>query len=108
MGDWKKYLTARLPLHMHEGVILYVEKHVRPGSFLCAVFANDLVSAVQGADEINRFHLDSWTNLALMVPSECRGMVHSKAVNRRAIDSGYLSEDSCCPLRRRLKGCRVP
>ena len=35
-----------LPEHLRSGIYLYIEKKVKPGSFLCAVISNDLFDAV--------------------------------------------------------------
>lgn len=42
-----------IPPHMREGLQLYLESGVRPGSFLSAVLCNNLMGAVACADETN-------------------------------------------------------
>ena len=42
-----------LPEHCREGMILYIEYGVIPGSFLTAVIENDLVHSFAYADDIN-------------------------------------------------------
>jgi hypothetical protein len=42
-----------IPERMAYGIKLYVEHHVKPGSFLSAVICNDLTEAVGQADDEN-------------------------------------------------------
>lgn len=42
-----------LPRHMHDGIRLYMERGVDPGSFLCLIFSNDFVHAAAIADTHN-------------------------------------------------------
>ena len=42
-----------LPEHMIEGMNLYLEHGVKPGSFMTAILCNDLREAVGRADHIN-------------------------------------------------------
>ena len=41
---------ATIPGHLKRGIVRWVDEGVRPGSFLCAVIANDLFRAVALAD----------------------------------------------------------
>ncbi len=55
--------SAGIPRYMHEGIIEYVENGRPMGSFLTAVFNNDLVTACRHADDTNRhllFNYVSW------------------------------------------------
>ena len=45
---------GRLPEHMQDGMRLYIEHGIEPGSFLTAVLSNDLMGALSKADDINR------------------------------------------------------
>ncbi|KKM04797.1 hypothetical protein LCGC14_1760650 [marine sediment metagenome] len=46
-----------LPGHMRDGMRLYIENRIPPGSFLMAVLSNDLMDACCRADDINRHRL---------------------------------------------------
>lgn len=50
-----------IPEHMRERVIDYVMKGVPNGSFLTAVFANDLAGAAMYADLLNKRRLWEWS-----------------------------------------------
>ena len=51
----------KVPVHyMKAGVKRYVELGDRPGSFLCSLFADELVSAYKTADTENTFHMREW------------------------------------------------
>lgn len=63
-----------IPEHMREGVKLYIEQGVRPGSFLAAVVCNDLKEAIGNADSINRERLaDIVTFFYTYAPAACWG-----------------------------------
>lgn len=49
-----------IPPHMWDGVLRYIDHGIKPGNFLTALFSNDLVEAVQFADEENRRALAEW------------------------------------------------
>jgi len=62
------------PKHFVEAAEAYIETGRRPGDFTRAVFANDLMHAVQLADHINLPalpHICAWVYLS--APMECRG-----------------------------------
>lgn len=46
-------LNSPIPDYMHDGIMLWLEKGIQPGSFLTAVIENDLRSAVAEADDHN-------------------------------------------------------
>lgn len=50
----------RIPKHMREGVRLYLEEGIEPGSFLRAVLENNFTLTYAQADSINRECLFSW------------------------------------------------
>lgn len=57
------YQDERLPEHMRDGMKLYLERGIEPGSFLEAVLSNDLRAACECADHINQrrlFDIVSW------------------------------------------------
>ena len=63
-----------LPEHMQDGMRLYIERGVEPGSFITAVLCNDLMGALGKADDINRHRLfDYGLFLYNEVPSSCFG-----------------------------------
>lgn len=66
--------ARKLPLHMQEGAMLYVTHGAHPGSFLSAVLRNDLISAAENADDINRYALYEWAVFVYnAVPVMARG-----------------------------------
>jgi hypothetical protein len=70
-ADWNL-----IPSYMREGVLMYIERGVPPGSFLQAVLKNDLWRAVDCADQTNiqivhRYVLFFYN----YAPSECWGSV---------------------------------
>lgn len=71
--DVERYMALHIPHYMHEGIRSYVLEHRRPGDFLAAVFADDLLRAVQSADATNRYCLVDYIELRLMLPTECQG-----------------------------------
>lgn len=66
--------ARHLPAHMQEGAIGYVLLGYHPGSFLSAVLRNDLISAAENADELNKFALHEWAVFVYnAVPMHARG-----------------------------------
>lgn len=64
----------RIPEHMRDGMRLYIENGIEPGSFLRAVLENDLMEACSRADDINRHRLfDFAWFLYNGAPCECYG-----------------------------------
>lgn len=53
----EQYPYHILPPHIREGVKLWLEHGITPGSFLRALIRNDLFQAVLRADDINRIEL---------------------------------------------------
>lgn len=52
---------SKVPVsYMQEGVKRWIENGTRPGSFLTALFANDLVSAICRADSTNKDYIKEW------------------------------------------------
>jgi hypothetical protein len=51
-----------IPSHMREGVRLYIEMGIMPGSFLTAVLENNLKEAVGRADSINKARITDWAS----------------------------------------------
>jgi hypothetical protein len=65
---------TKIPEHMREGVVNYVHRGIRPGSFLEAVLCNDLVRAASNADELNACCLYEWAEVLVQeLPISCWG-----------------------------------
>lgn len=63
-----------LPEHMRDGMKLYIEHRIPPGSFLMAVLENDMMGALSRADHINQNRLHDYAVwLSNCAPSECYG-----------------------------------
>lgn len=58
----KEINYSLIPEHMRRGVSLYLEKGIRPGSFLTAVLENNLVESIAQADSINQTWIKNWAN----------------------------------------------
>lgn len=79
----------RLPEHMRDGFQRYIERGIPGGSFMNAVLANDLMGAMQRADDINRERLfDTCAFLHNEAPIGCFG---SEERVRDWIKSGGLN-----------------
>jgi hypothetical protein len=50
----------RLPEHMREGARRYIEKGIKGGSFMTAVFSNDFMGAYRKADDDNTAAMREW------------------------------------------------
>lgn len=67
-----------LPEHMVGGLYRYLAHHISPGSFLCAVLANDLMGAVERSDDLNAGTLKEWAQfLYCELPAGCHGSPES-------------------------------
>lgn len=63
-----------IPSHMQAGIARYLLQGVRPGAFLCAVFANDFVAAWRLADETNKGCMSAYANfLHTTMPDSPKG-----------------------------------
>lgn len=63
-----------IPDHMQDGVRLWIEHGVAPGSFMTAVLCNDLSGALGRADEINRARLHDIVSFFYnYAPGDCWG-----------------------------------
>lgn len=63
-----------LPQHCRDQAVDYVKRGYVPGSFLSAVLRNDLISAAEHADDINRGLLYQWACFVYnAVPMGARG-----------------------------------
>lgn len=57
-----------LPEHCAQSLIDYFEKGWRPGDFLAAILANDLVEAFARADHINKPRIEDYINWLYWYP----------------------------------------
>lgn len=65
---------SNIPEHMHRGIIDYVEKGYRPGSFFYAVLCNNLVEAAMQADDVNKHYLFQYASFMYNeLPHNCWG-----------------------------------
>jgi hypothetical protein len=63
-----------IPERMRGGLTRYIENHIKPGGFLCAVISNNLKEAVGRADEENMANLPAYMNyLYNHAPYNCWG-----------------------------------
>jgi hypothetical protein len=63
-----------IPLRMMDGIKLYVERGIEPGSFLCAVIQNNLSQAVGLADPENLKNIPAYVSyLYNECPAPCWG-----------------------------------
>jgi len=87
-----------IPEHMREGVRLYLEEGVEPGSFLRAALENNFVQVCAHADNINRERLFEW---AEFLWNEMPGNVWGSPEKVRAwIDSRRKKADETRPAAR--------
>lgn len=73
-SDYMSNVDTYVPLHMRDGLKLYLENGIEPGSFMAAVLCNDLKEAFGRADHINIKHIGTivcW--LFNHAPSTCWG-----------------------------------
>jgi hypothetical protein len=83
-----------IPHRMREGIELYVNNGIRPGSFLQAVFCNMLIESVARGDGENIRNLPAYTNyLYNYAPPGCYGSVKAmegwikkKVEERKGVD----------------------
>ena len=64
----------RMPNHLTEKFELYINEHIDPGKFLTAIFANDMIGAIDHADfrSISNFPYFAYI-LKHFAPPECFG-----------------------------------
>jgi hypothetical protein len=65
--------ARRVPEHLIEGLALYVAHGFRPGSFLEAVLANDLMDAVKRGDDDSRAGLVA---LCIFIDNDLPALCH--------------------------------
>ena len=69
-----RFQGFEIPAYMREGLRLYVEEGIPPGSFLTSVIENDLMQAVDRADDRNIRNLPAYANYFYNhTPSACHG-----------------------------------
>lgn len=61
-------------VYMKEGLQLWVEKGIRPGSFMSSMLANDFINAALRADATNLQNLQEWARFIYNeLPPDCWG-----------------------------------
>lgn len=71
-------MTTGVPVHLHRGLVNYVENGIRTGNFLYAVLTNDLKDACARADDSSKhaiYEVVQW--LYNHAPSACWGNVEN-------------------------------
>ena len=53
---------SKLPAHMVDSVIRYIDYGIPPGHFLTAVFSNQFVGAFHRADDTNIVYMKAWAS----------------------------------------------
>lgn len=65
---------SKLPEHMQDGMRLYIERGIEPGSFLYAVLCNDLMGAFGRADSVNQSRIKDYCQFLYNdAPSQSHG-----------------------------------
>ena len=68
------FQTYEIPGRMQDGIRMYVESRIRPGSFLTAIIQDDLKEAVAQADDENMPNIPAYVNYFYnYAPSPCWG-----------------------------------
>ena len=72
--DRKARIASLVPAHMVDGLVMYVEHGILPGSFLLAVLQDSFVEAAVRADEINKRCFFQWADVLWNeLPWDCWG-----------------------------------
>ena len=80
---------SKLPHHMQDGMKLYIEEGIEPGSFMSAVLCNDLMEACNRADHVNIERLRDYASfLYNHAPRSCYG---SREIFSKWIGHGGLN-----------------
>jgi hypothetical protein len=84
---------AMLPVHMRDSARLYIERGIPGGSFMTALFSNDLLGAFQRADDTNTAAMRSWASF--LYNEAPRGCYGSPEAVKDWIKQGGLSGSEC-------------
>lgn len=87
---------SKLPEHIRQAAKLYIEKKVKPGSFLSAVISNKLVESFAQADDINRSRLFDIAGFFYdEAPSRCWGSEEKMKlwIERRAENESAFGQE---------------
>ncbi|HUS89234.1 MAG TPA: hypothetical protein VMW91_07700 [Desulfosporosinus sp.] len=69
-----KFRQFYIPYRMGPGIRRYIDDHIRPGDFLCAVISNNLKEAVHQADDENIQNLPAYVAYFYnKAPYNCHG-----------------------------------
>lgn len=72
-ASWQPATAAPVD-YMEEGMRLWVEHGLEPGSFAMALLKNDLRAAFERADHNNTRHMRDWVVWCMMeLPAQCWG-----------------------------------
>ena len=93
--DTKARIANLIPEYMVDGLVLYVEDGIPPGSFLLAVLENNLAGAAALADEINKLCLFLWADVLWNeLPGDCwgspekvRAWIAARAAEREKVEA---------------------
>lgn len=64
---------SAIPDYMRDGVVLYITKGIKPGSFLTAVFSNDFMEMCRCGDQANLHSLIGYGQMLYSAPIGCHG-----------------------------------
>ncbi|RLB43364.1 MAG: hypothetical protein DRH30_03210 [Deltaproteobacteria bacterium] len=71
---YREKMNELIPTHMHYGLDAYIKKGIGPGSFMRAVFENNLMNAFGCADEENRRAMFQWVTFVYnYAPAQSHG-----------------------------------
>jgi hypothetical protein len=91
--DWAKHY--QIPENMHEGIVRWILKGIRPGHFLRSVIDNDLKGAILNADDVNIFRLTAYVHFFYnAAPVGCWG---SKEKADKWHNEGGLRKEKSAP-----------
>ena len=93
--DRKARIASLVPAHMVDGLVMYVEHGIPPGSFLLAVLQDSFVEAAARADEINKHCFFQWADVLWNeLPGDCwgspekvRAWIAARAAEREKVEA---------------------
>lgn len=97
--------TVAVPRHLRDGLVRYIVDGIRPGSFLCAVLANDLLSAVSlgdpeslaGLKPLMLFIVNEAPNSGVRSYENIAAFVKRRAAERAAVECDHADLDPAAP-----------
>jgi len=93
--DRKARIANLIPEYMVDGLVMYVEHGIPPGSFLLAVLQDSFVEAAARADEINKHCFFQWADVLWNeLPGDCwgspekvRAWIAARAAEREKVEA---------------------